>query len=359
MRVLVVGAGIAGLTLAARLCQLGHVPTVVERSVSLDVGYAIGLYPLGSRVLQGLGCYQNLVDHSLRLERDEVAGRAGKNLLALDLGKVVGASESVMMIKRIDLLDVLEASCSRANLRRGVTVDALSQHRDYVEVTVSNGSTERFDCVIGCDGEGSDIRERVFGSTSGYDARWAIWTWWVASDRPEPGIAREWWGAGTVFGTYPVSGHMMCIIGSPVESRQGKELKATLSVLLDRVPSTLRAPGDAPDYAHQWLMRDVRAATWVSGRVALCGDAAVSYMPTAGVGASNAMWAADALADKLSRAGTRNIPVALEAYERRCRVTVERNQTESRHLARLMFVPSSHFAWCRDMLVGHIPPRLT
>lgn len=262
--------------------------------------------------------------------------------------KIAGASESVLMIKRIDLLHLLAENCSRADVRRRVSVEAIDQHRDSVDATLSQGSTERFDCVIGCDGEGSSIRERVFGPALGYNSGWVIWTWWVGSGRLEPDVAREWWGAGCVFGTHPVPGHVMCVTGVPVVSPQGNEptpsLTQTISALLDRVPPAIRAPGGGPDVAHQWLMRDVRAAKWVSSRVALCGDAAVSFMPTAGVGASNAMWAAAALADELSRTDSRSVPAALGAYERRCRSIVERNQTESRRLAHLMFVSSSHLA---------------
>ncbi len=62
MRVLVVGGGIAGLTLAAKLRQQGREPVVIERSAEYsDIGYGIGLYPLGSCVLHGLGAYDEFL----------------------------------------------------------------------------------------------------------------------------------------------------------------------------------------------------------------------------------------------------------------------------------------------------------
>jgi hypothetical protein len=50
VRTLVVGAGIAGLTLGGLLCRQERPPVIVERSASAADGYAIGLYPLGSCV---------------------------------------------------------------------------------------------------------------------------------------------------------------------------------------------------------------------------------------------------------------------------------------------------------------------
>ena len=69
VRTLIIGAGIAGLTLAARLCQQERPPVVVERSASVDRGYAIGLYPAGSCVLHGLGTYDELTRQAIALER--------------------------------------------------------------------------------------------------------------------------------------------------------------------------------------------------------------------------------------------------------------------------------------------------
>ena len=102
-------------------------------------------------------------------------------------------------------------------------------------------------------------------------------------------------------------------------------------------------------------MRDVRAERWISGRVALCGDAAVGFLPTAGAGASEAIRAATVLADELSRADASSVVQALTAYEQRCRTAVERNQHDSRRLARAMFVDRPALVWARDQLARRYP----
>ena len=56
MRVLIAGSGMAGLTLAGLLRQRGIAPDIIDRAPDFDhAGYVLGLYPLGNRVLHGLG----------------------------------------------------------------------------------------------------------------------------------------------------------------------------------------------------------------------------------------------------------------------------------------------------------------
>ena len=101
----------------------------------------------------------------------------------------------------------------------------------------------------------------------------------------------------------------------------------------------------------------MRASRWFRGRVALCGDAAAAFLPSAAVGASAAMRSAAALADELSRADAATVPLALELYQKRCRPIVERAQANSRQLARVMLVGRPALAWGRDQLARRYPAR--
>jgi 2-polyprenyl-6-methoxyphenol hydroxylase-like FAD-dependent oxidoreductase len=358
VRTLVVGAGLAGLTLAGRLCQQGRPPVIVERSTSLDAGYAIGLYPLGSCVLHGLGTYERLVDRALCLERYELSSGTGRVLKAFDMSVLTGAVGPLLMIGRSDLVRLLEESCTGADLRRGVTVTTLRQDPDAVEVAFDDGTTEWFDVVVACDGVESSTRDLVFGPATGFDSGWVLWTWWANAERFDSTVAREWWGTGWVFGVYPAPGQAMCAAAGPASALRGDDarsvLRRHLADLIDHVPA-LGASLDDLREPYLWAMRDVRADRWVDRRVALCGDSAVSVMPTAGVGASNAMRAAAGLADEFSRADARTVPLALELYEKRCRSVVERNQTDSRRVARVMFVSPPLLSKARDELAHHYP----
>lgn len=138
--------------------------------MSVGRGYAIGLYPLGSCVLHGLGAYEELTRQAIALERYELAGADGRVLQAFDMSVLTAAAGPLHMVTRRDLLRLLESSCRRAQLRHGVTVRSLAQAPDDVTVTFDDGSVERFDAVVGCDGIHSRTRSLVFGRARGYES---------------------------------------------------------------------------------------------------------------------------------------------------------------------------------------------
>jgi 2-polyprenyl-6-methoxyphenol hydroxylase-like FAD-dependent oxidoreductase len=255
VKALIIGAGMAGLTLAARLCQQGRSPVIVERALSIEGGYALGLYPLESCVLHGLGTYQRLVEQAQPLERYELSSASGQRLQSLDLSVLTGDIGPLLMISRSDLLRLLESSCTDADLRRGVTVSSLVQHQDGVEVRFDDGTTEPFDAVVACDGADSSTRELIFGPAKGYDSGWVLWTWWADAKRFDPTVAREWWGAGCIFGAYPAPGQVMCAAGGPSDALRGNDVRSLLQYhfadLINHVPLVGAAIADLGE-AYSW-----------------------------------------------------------------------------------------------------------
>src|ERR1700748_1405131 len=63
-KVIIVGGGIAGLTLANELQLAGVDFVLLERRSVIDpqVGASIGMLPNGSRILDQLGCYDDILD---------------------------------------------------------------------------------------------------------------------------------------------------------------------------------------------------------------------------------------------------------------------------------------------------------
>ena len=182
-----------------------------------------------------------------------------------------------------------------------------------------------------------------------------IGTWFSGTE------TTEYWGAGELLGHLsPAESRVCVILGVPVDvlrPDQPHGRTERLVALLEGfgVPVadyTADLPDDS-DPLFLWPMADVRAPHWVRGRTALVGDAAAAFLPTAGIGASMALESAAALADELSRTDSTYVPNALELYERRRRTRVEAAQTQSRRLARLMFVRSHRLAAVRDRALKH------
>jgi 2-polyprenyl-6-methoxyphenol hydroxylase-like FAD-dependent oxidoreductase len=356
MRILVVGAGIAGLTLAALLRRQGHEPVIVERrSEEADLGYGLALWPHGSRVFHGLGVHDAFVAESEPMGRYTARDASGTVLSTSEMPTSISAYGHLGIIPRADLLDILGTALGGVEIRRSMTVDDLDQTEDDVRVRLSDGSEERFDLVVGADGIHSRVRRLLFGDVPDRDTGWGCYVWWARPELTEPGETTERYGAGRFLGTYPCRKQLCVIAGAPVDALAPDRPQGRT----DRIASLLRSVGvDAEAYLEDlpaddedlflWRMADVRSPRWIQNRVALVGDAAAAFLPTAGIGASMALESAAALADELSRTNATYLPRALELYERRRRDRVEAAQTQSRRLAKLMFIRSEPLAAVRS-----------
>jgi 2-polyprenyl-6-methoxyphenol hydroxylase-like FAD-dependent oxidoreductase len=348
LRALIVGGGVAGLTLAAKLAQQGRKPVVIERSPGYsDAGYAIGLYPLGSSVLHGLGAYRELASRSLQTRRYEMRDHKGALLQELDVSTVMKEIGPMLLMSRADLIQVLRQACGDVEIRMGAAVQNIEQSARVVRVVFNGGAASEFDVLVGCDGIHSATRKQVFGEQPAFDAGWTLWTWWGRNELIPPDVIREYWGRGVFFGIYPIPARCMCAVvlpnrsapQDPSDEALRRFIACALRELAAHADDVRRAVSDAKTF-FKWPMLDVRARKWRCGRVALCGDAAAAFLPTAGAGASNAMRAAAALADELSKVDGPHAPLALELYVKRCRQIVEKNQSDSRKAARFAFLES-------------------
>lgn len=362
MRILIVGAGIAGLTLAGLLARQGESPVVIDRRPEgADLGYGLALWPHGSRVFHALGVHDAFVTKSQPMERYVARDGAGRLLTTSPMPASISAYGHLGVIPRSDLLEILRAPLSEVEVRDGVGIDSLSQAGDQVDVSLDDGTRETFDLVVGADGIHSRVRELLFGRIPDRSTGWGCYVWWADPRLTASAETIERWGTASFVGTYPCRDRLCVIAGAPLdvlEPDQPDGRTSRLATLLSPygvpVDDFLTAlPGDG-ESLFLWPMADVRAPQWVQGRVALLGDAAAAFLPTAGIGASMALESAAVLADELSRTNAIYLPNALELYLRRRRKRVQAAQTQSRRLARLMFIRSRRLAHLRDRALRNV-----
>ena len=364
MRVLIVGAGVAGLTLAGLLARQGHEPVLIDkRPDAAAAGYAIALWPQGTRVLHAVGAYDAFVARSEPMRRYRLNDGRGQAIGSYDAQELTARFDPVGCVERAALLQMLGAS-SGVELRHGLSVERLSQADAHVDAELSDGSHERCDLIIGADGMHSRVRELLFGRLAERDTGWGCFVWWGDAALVDPGETSESWGAGSFLGLYPCRDRVCVIAGAPVDVLQPERpagrsdrlrrllapLGAPLDALLDRLPRDSEA-------LYLWRMSDVRAPRWVHGRVALVGDAAAGFLPTAGIGASMALESAAVLADELSRSDAAHLPNALALYVKRRCPRVLAAQDQSRWLARAVFVRSPLLVALRNRALRHVSLR--
>jgi 2-polyprenyl-6-methoxyphenol hydroxylase-like FAD-dependent oxidoreductase len=355
LRILIIGAGIAGATLGALLHQRGERPAIIERGSPDDPGgYMLGLMPLGGRVLNGLGLNQPYVDASLPMRDYVLHDRNGKQIRRYPLASLVEKFGRYGGILRGDLLDLLRGASGE--IRYEATVIAIDQNAHGATVTFDDGSHVTVDLLVAADGIHSTVRKMVLrdDEVQQFDTGWSGFVFWAPLEGHEPDAYRELWSAGWGIGMYPVPGAMGVFLAGRSNEITGRDPHEYADEIARKaLPEPFRrALGDRQrGHAFLWRMADIRSKLWWRDRTVFLGDAATAFLPTAGVGASVAMDSAAALSDELSRADPEHLDYALSLYERRQRHRAELAQKNSRDLARYMFLDRPLSAFVRDQLM--------
>ncbi|GAB4169478.1 MAG: FAD-dependent monooxygenase [Terrimicrobiaceae bacterium] len=356
MRILIVGAGVGGLALAALLRQRGVDCMVVERSQHLGApGHVISLYPAGSRILHGLHGFEAFQEVSEPLDAYEIFGANDELLHHFDMRPSGVASWATRQILRGDLVNLLLTLCDGVEIRMGCEVTGLEADDAGVTVRLSNGSPARFDGVVGCDGIRSAIRALGFTGDDPENTGWKVALWWGDATATSRNTISEIWRRGWLVGIYPARDRAAIMLAAPCEHLDHALECGHLHGLNGWAAELLAGHFQAGDPVSLWNLSDMRVRRCAAGRLSLLGDAACSFLPLAGAGASMALESAAVLADELSRCDAESLPLAFSLYEKRRRPRVEAAQEEARRLAAWMTAESAAMVWTRERLLKLIP----
>jgi salicylate hydroxylase len=332
-RIAVVGAGIGGLAAAAFLHRAGIPAKVYEQSrVLSEVGAGLVVAPNAARLLRRLPTVLRLEDVGVALETGWEFRRwaDGTVLFAQQLGEacVRRYGEHTWTMHRADLLEVLASAVPPDAIELGRQCTGLTQDSDGVTLTFAGGDPVRCEAVIAADGIHSVLREHVTAASSPRSSGLCAWRALVPAEAV-PGFARRpvqtlWLGHRHHLVHYPVrSGKLVNIVafspalpGEVEESWSAAGRPEDLAAEFSGWDSRLGALIGAAARVGRWSVLDrPPLGRWVSGRIALLGDAAHPMLPFYAQGAGQAVEDAAALAAFLA-GGPDTLPAALRRYER-------------------------------------------
>jgi 2-polyprenyl-6-methoxyphenol hydroxylase-like FAD-dependent oxidoreductase len=323
MKVLIVGAGIGGLTAAIALRRAGIDAEVFERAPQLlDVGAGISLWPNAVKGLDKLGVGPPVRAAAVASYVGGIHTWRGALLAPADADEVAREFGAPMVIlHRADLLATLHRAAGPETVRLGVTATAFREDTDGVSLALEGGETARGAALIGADGIRSTIRGQLFPDAKPRFAGQKAWRGVVGfAAPPGAGFWGETWGAGARFGLLPMVNDRVYWYATRNAIENEPEMPDGRRAELLRLFGSWHAPIGALIAATDEgaiLRNDLYdlppMQTWSRGRVTLLGDAAHATTPNLGQGGCQAIEDAVVLARALSQ--TADVEAALQAYE--------------------------------------------
>jgi 2-polyprenyl-6-methoxyphenol hydroxylase-like FAD-dependent oxidoreductase len=368
LKVIVSGAGIAGLALSYWLDRIGASTIIVERAPRFQaLGHYISLKGNGVEMVRRMGIFEACAARAAPIEETRMYTRAGRLLRAersAALSKMLGG---YILFRRADLqaaLHGLARECSE--IRFGTQIADARLAEDSVEVVLSDGRTERCDVLVGADGIHSHVRSLVFGE--GFER--PLGGYYIAVTQALrhglPLATHSYWGVGQMVTLLAVADDTVSTIAY-VDDRAGQPPHHDALAIRDYLlaasvgfPYHVReilAGITADSFVFSDIIAQIEMPQITRGRCVLIGDAA--HCPTfmSGMGSSLALQDAHTLAGCLARSPD-EVPVALSRYAEMMTPIAHRYRDTARRMRRSVLGRSRIKAQLRNLALRWTPERI-
>jgi 2-polyprenyl-6-methoxyphenol hydroxylase-like FAD-dependent oxidoreductase len=342
--IIIVGAGIGGLTLGLALQQAGIPCRIFESAPEIKaIGVGINLLPHATKELAALGLEEALARVAIETRDATFFNRFGQLIYQEPLGRAAGYDHPQFSIHRGDLqMVLLEAFCARAGAERLITGRhclGVEQDEAGVRVNFSDGAggVNRFAmrgrAAIACDGINSVIRKQFFPDEG--EPRYSGVNMWRGVTRWKPmlsdaSMVRAGWLSHGKMVIYPIRAaggdglqliNWVAEIETPNYRRRDWNRAGSLDDFIGAfadwhfdwldVPAFIRAADNVLEFP---MVDQDPLPRWSFGRVTLLGDAAHPMVPRGSNGAGQAILDARALTAALVESA--DPAAALAGYER-------------------------------------------
>lgn len=311
--VLVVGAGLAGTATAILLAQQGVAVDLIEVKPDIAaIGSGITLQGNALRELRHLGVWERASAAGFCFDFLGLRAPDAGGTLLVEVQDVRSGGPDLpatMGMPRPALARILldQAAVAGVKTRFGVTATRLEQDATGVDVTLTDGSSRRYDLVVGADGIRSAIRRLVGIEIEPRPTGMGIWR--AFGPRPASVTHSDLFFGGPCYiaGYTPTGADSLYAfivedvqdhseLGPEQRLAEMRRLAADYHGPWDEIRSTLDDPSRV-NYTR--FETHVLPAPWNRGRVVLIGDAAHSCPPTLAQGGAQALEDAAVLAELL------------------------------------------------------------
>lgn len=360
-RVVIAGAGIAGLATAIGLHRCGYDVTVLEKRADTSAGAGISIWPNALAALDQFDLGDSVRAAGGRVTAGAVRWRNGTWLRRPTGERFVHAlGEPLVVIRRPLLRDILTAALPTGTIEDGITAVGVTSSADGVQVRLSDYGVRDADAVVGADGTHSLIARQLNGPLTN---RYVGYTSWrgVARYGLDPQLAGQTLGPGIETGHVPMGNGLTYWFatqrapeGQRAAEGELRYLQRMLSRWTEPMPSLLAATAEA-DVLRDDLYDRQPARHWSQGPVVLVGDAAHPMRPHLGQGGCQAIEDAALLAAFANQ--TPDLSTAFTHFTAYRRRRVSRLVRESATIGTLVNMRPAALSMAASYATALIPER--
>ncbi len=367
-KVIIMGAGIGGLSLAVGLRRNGVACSIHEcRPEVAELGTGTGIQRVAQQGLEMLGLGESLRD---------VAGQPFEALLLKSykagrpMAKIPRRGEA-FVVHRGELLEVLKRELGDLSLIRcNSECVGFEQDSDGVTARFADGTTDRGAVLIGADGVRSVVRAQIVGDGPPLYSSQIAWRGMPVYTHPTlpSNISEQVWGPKTLFGMFPCKERLFWWASDvrpegqadPPSGRK-QDLLATFGDWPEGIAQVIEATPEEQIYRGDVYHR-IPVKSWKQGLATLLGDAAHPTMPAFGQGAGMAIEDAAVLSGELSAVGdlsdTAALGAALERYEQQRIPRTSAIVNRARRMSKLCTWKSAPALALREAMLRAVPESM-
>jgi 2-polyprenyl-6-methoxyphenol hydroxylase-like FAD-dependent oxidoreductase len=337
-KVLVVGAGVAGLTVCYWLKEFGLSPTLIEKSNALRKGgYGVDIFGIAVDIAKKMNIYEKICAMRTQLEHGYYVNTDGHILVKAQGEKFGFRHSEEVEILRDDLIEILKQAIKDIPCHFNQRIERIKQDDTSVEVTFKDNKTENYDLVVGADGVHSTTRDLVFlkeeydlidfgcysaifslpnylklkRSEIAFDANQKFIS--VSSDK----------NSAVALASFMFRSN--CGLNNIRNEKDQKSFFKDAFIDLGwEANNLLHYMEESNDFYFDDAIQ-IKMKSWTKGRIALVGDSGYCSTALSGQGTTTALVGAYILAGEL-KAASGNYIVAFERYNKLLRSFVEANQ---------------------------------